>query len=127
MKNQQTYAVVDTDTGTLIGSELTYEEKNQCLFLHGDTHLTVFKEAPSLEMFFYTKAADAYSDAAEAYADHDKEAEAAFVEESRLWNKIAYDYELATQKQDPYGQGSHHGDYASNTPILQDDNGEYSS
>jgi len=96
MKNQQTYAVVDTETGSLIGSGLTYEQKNKCLLL-GELHLTVYREAPSLEMFFYDKAADAYSDAAEAYADHDKEAEAAFVEESRLWNKIAYDYELATQ------------------------------
>jgi len=119
MNNVQTYAVVDTDTGTLIGSELTYEEKNQCLFLHGDTHLTVFKEAPSLEMFFYGKAADAYSDAAEAYADHDKEAEERFVKESRAWNNIAYDYELA--------QDAKNGDYTSNTPRLQDDNGEYSS
>jgi len=96
MKNQQTYAVVDTETGSLIGSGLTHEQKNKCLLL-GESHLTVYREAPSLEVFFYDKAADAYSDSAEAYAAQDDEAEAAFIDKARIWNKIAYEYELANE------------------------------
>ena len=101
MNNVQTYAVVDTDTGTLTGYGLTREEATALILLNtshcANLRYETYREAPSLEIAFYDKAADAYSNAAEAYADHDKEAEEAFVKESRLWNKIAYDYELATQ------------------------------
>jgi hypothetical protein len=51
-QNQQTYSVVDTDTGSLIGSGLTYEQKNRCLLL-GELHLTVYREAPSLIAYDY--------------------------------------------------------------------------
>ncbi len=53
MKKTQTYAVVDTVTGELIGTELTHEEMKQCLFLNqlGCTsdRLEVYKEAPPMD------------------------------------------------------------------------------
>jgi len=52
MKKTQTYAVVDTVTGELIGTELTNEEMKHCLFLNqlGCTpdRLEVYKEAPPM-------------------------------------------------------------------------------
>jgi hypothetical protein len=102
MKNQQTYAVVDTITGELIGTELTHEEKEQCLFLNkigcNPDRLAVYKEAPGLVASIYDKAADVYSDGAEAYHDGDKEhANTCRDESEKLLN-------IAAQLEESYGE-----------------------
>ena len=99
MKKTQTYAVVDTVTGELIGTELTNEEMKQCLFLNqlGCTanRLEVYKEAPGLVESIYDKAGDAYSDGAEAYHDGDKEHANTCREESQKLLNIAAQLEEA--------------------------------
>jgi hypothetical protein len=97
MKKTQTYAVIDTVTGSVIGNGLTAEEATQCIFLNtegsANTRFETYAETAGLVKYLYDLAATLYSDGAEAWSEGDKQGADQCHQESNKLLDIAVELE----------------------------------
>lgn len=107
MKKTQTYAVVDTVIGSVIGTDFTSEEVKQCIFLNSlgctNDRYETYEETPDLVKYLYDLAATVYSDGAEAHSMGDNQgADQCHEESSKLLN-IAVQLEEAYEEPETSG------------------------